>query len=58
MKRDITIPQIIEELKKYPPEAKITVLTVEEVKVVGFVLQKKNGSKQILEITLPKQQTA
>ena len=58
MKRDITLPQIIEDLKKYPPDAKITVLTLEEVKIVGFVVQKKNGSKQILEITLPKQQTA
>lgn len=50
MKRDIPLKEVIEQLREYPEDAKITVFTKEEMKIIGFVLQKKNGSRQIVEI--------
>jgi len=54
VKRDITVKEIIEELKQLPPEAKITVDTKLEMRVVGFVLAKKDNARQISEIITPK----
>lgn len=55
MRRDITLPEIIEELNKLPKTAKITVDTKTEMKVVGFILKRMdNDNKQISEIVIPK----
>ena len=54
MKRDITVKEIIEELQQLPPEAKITVDTKLDMRIVGFVLAKKDNARQISEIILPK----
>jgi hypothetical protein len=58
MKRDVTIKQIIETLKKYPPDATVTLLTKNEVEIVGFVLRHKDGSNQIAHITPAPKETA
>lgn len=50
MRREVSIKQIIEALKKYPPETTVTVMTKQQVEIVGFVLKLKDGGKQITEI--------
>jgi hypothetical protein len=54
MRRDITIAEIIENLKKLPSNAKIVVDTKHDVEIVGFVVKRKDGNKQITEIVIPK----
>jgi hypothetical protein len=54
MRRDITIAEVIEDLKKYPSGTKITVDTSKEVQFVGFVVKRNDGVKQIAEINVPK----
>jgi hypothetical protein len=54
MKKNYTIKQIIEHLSGYPEDATVELMTVQPVKLVGFVFQKKDKSKQVVEIRLPK----
>mgnify|MGYP001038763395 CR=1 FL=1 len=54
MKRNITIREIIAQLKKYPEDTTVTVTTKQELKVVGFVFQRPDGQRQIVEMKPPK----
>ena len=55
MKREIPISQIIEHLKEYPVSTKITIDTKSEVTIAGFIIQRKDGSKQLSELEVPKE---
>ena len=54
MKRTITVKEAIDQLKEYSENSKITINTKEDVKIIGFVFQNKNGSKQIADIEIIK----
>lgn len=53
MKRTVPLTQIIERLKKFPDNAQITLLTKTPVKVVGIVVQKKDGTRMMVDIEVP-----
>ncbi|MBN1757741.1 MAG: hypothetical protein JW863_05460 [Chitinispirillaceae bacterium] len=54
MKRDITIPEIIALLQQLPQNARITVDTKSEVKIVGIVVERTDKVRQIAEIVVPR----
>ena len=53
MKREITLKEIIAQLKEYPEDITVTVSTKQELKVVGFVFQRPDGQRQIVEMKPP-----
>ena len=53
MKRTVPITHIIERLQKFPDNAQITLLTKTPVKVVGIVVQKKDGTRMMVDIEVP-----
>jgi hypothetical protein len=54
MKREITLKEIVAQLKEYPEDTTLTVTTKQELKVVGFVFQRPDGQRQIVEMKPPK----
>jgi len=58
MKKTYTLKQIIEHLGGYPEDATVELTTIQPVKVVGFVFQKKDGTKQVVEIRTHKNANA
>ena len=50
MKKEITITEIIEMLKKVPKTSKIIIDTKNDVEVVGFVIKRQDGSKQLADL--------
>ena len=54
MKKTYTLKQILAHLGGYPEDATVELTTIQPVKVVGFVFQKKDGAKQVVEIRVPK----
>jgi adenine C2-methylase RlmN of 23S rRNA A2503 and tRNA A37 len=53
MKRDIPITEIIAQLQKLPPNAKITIDTKSDVAIVGVVVEREDRVRQIAEIIIP-----
>ena len=54
MKKTYTLKQILDHLSRYPEDATVELMTKQPVKVVGFVFQKRDGTKQVVEIRTPK----
>ena len=54
MKREITLKEIVAQLTEYPEDTTVTVTTKQELKVVGFVFQRSDGQRQIVEMKPPK----
>ena len=54
MKKTYPLKQILAHLGGYPEDATVELTTIQPVKVVGFVFQKKDGTKQVVEIRTPK----
>ncbi len=50
MKREITLKEIIAQLEEYPEDTTVTVSTKQELNVVGFVFQRPDGQRQIVEV--------
>jgi carbonic anhydrase len=55
MKQELTIKEIIAQLRKLPEDATVTLSTTQQVEVVGFVFQRKDGQKQIAEVRIPRE---
>jgi phage terminase large subunit-like protein len=53
MKKEILLKEIIAQLAEYPEDATVTVTTKQELKVVGFVFQRLDGQRQIVEFKVP-----
>ena len=49
MKREITLEEIMAQLEQYPENTTVTVTTRQELKLVGFVFQRPDGQRQIVE---------
>ncbi len=54
MKREMTLKEIMAQLEQYPEDTTVTVTTKQELKVVGFVFQRGDGQRQIVEMKPPK----
>ena len=54
MKKTYTLKQILDHLSRYPEDATVELMTKQPVKVVGFVFEKRDGTKQVVEIRTPK----
>ena len=53
MKKTYTLKQILDHLSRYPEDATVELMTKQPVKVVGFVFEKRDGTKQVVEIRTP-----